>query len=134
VMLDAMPLTPSGKVDRRALPAPDPSGFRAENAYAEPRTLVEERLVEIWEEVLGLEPVGIHDNFFELGGYSLLATRVVSRTRGALGVELPLRYLFETPSVAGLALAVTQMQAEEETDIEQMLAQLEQIQDRSVSE
>ena len=134
VMLDAMPLTPSGKVDRRALPAPDPSGFRAENAYAEPRTPVEERLVEIWEEVLGLERVGIHDNFFELGGYSLLATRVVSRTRGALGVELPLRYLFETPSVAGLALAVTQMQAEEETDIEQMLAQLEQIQDRSVSE
>jgi amino acid adenylation domain-containing protein len=134
VMLDAMPLTPSGKVDRRALPAPDPSGFRAENAYAEPRTPVEERLVEIWEEVLGLERVGIHDNFFELGGYSLLATRVVSRARGALGVELPLRYLFETPSVAGLALAVTQMQAEEETDIEQMLAQLEQINDQSVSE
>ena len=68
VTLRRLPLTPSGKVDRKALPAPDPSGFRAENAYAEPRTPAEEQLVEIWEEVLGLERVGIHDDFFELGG------------------------------------------------------------------
>ena len=61
------PLTPNGKVDRRALPAPDLSDIRAENAYAEPRTPAEEQLVEIWEEVLGLERVGIHDDFFELG-------------------------------------------------------------------
>ena len=127
VTLDSLPLTPGGKVDRRALPAPDPSGFRAENTYAEPRTPVEEQLAEIWEEVLGLERVGIHDDFFELGGHSLLATRVVSRVRGALRVELPLRYLFETPTVAGLSLAVTQMQAEAEIDIEQMLAQIEQL-------
>ena len=130
--LDNLVLTPSGKVDRRALPAPDPSGFRAENTYAEPRTPVEEQLVEIWEEVLGLERVGIRDDFFELGGHSLLATRVVSRVRGALRVELPLRYLFETPTVAGLALAVTQMQAEAESDIEEMLAQIEQLQDSPV--
>jgi acyl carrier protein len=134
VTLDSLPLTSSGKVDRRALPAPDPFGFRAENAYAEPRTPVEERLVEIWEEVLGLERVGVHDDFFELGGHSLLATRVVSRLNRHFGVELPLRVLFEDPTIEGLALAVTQMQAEAEIDIEQMLAQVEQMQDQSVSE
>ena len=126
--LERLPLTPSGKVDRRALPAPDPSGFRAENSYAEPRTPVEERLVEIWEEVLGLGRVGINDDFFELGGHSLLATRVISRVRKAFQVELPLISLFEEPTIAGLALAVTQMQAEAEIDIEQMLAQVEQLQ------
>ena len=102
-LLDEMPLTPNGKVNRKALPAPDPSGFRAENAYAEPRTPVEEQLVEIWEEVLGLERVGIHDNFFELGGHSLLATRVVSRVRKVFQVELPLLSLFEEPTIAGLS-------------------------------
>jgi acyl-coenzyme A synthetase/AMP-(fatty) acid ligase/acyl carrier protein len=110
VVLEALPLTPNGKVDRKALPAPDPSGFRAENSYAEPRTPVEEQLVEIWEEVLGLERVGIHDNFFELGGHSLLATRVVSRVRKVFQVELPLLSLFEEPTVAGLAERIKVMQ------------------------
>jgi amino acid adenylation domain-containing protein len=110
VTLDKLPMTPSNKVDRRALPAPDPSGFRAENSHAEPRTPVEETLVGIFEEVLGLERVGVHDDFFELGGHSLLATRVVSRVRGALRVELPLRYLFETATVAGLAERVEAVQ------------------------
>src|SRR5829696_8993657 len=110
VTLDNLPLTPNGKVNRKALPTPDPSGLQAENAYAEPRTPVEEQLVGIWEEVLGLERVGIHDDFFELGGHSLLATRVVSQVRGALGVELPLRYLFETPTAAGLAKSIEAVQ------------------------
>src|SRR5215213_587316 len=134
VTLDSLPLTPSGKVDRRSLPAPDLSDIRAENAYAEPRTPAEEQLVEIWEEILGLERVGIHDNFFELGGHSLLATRVVSRLNRHFGVELPLRVLFEDSTIEGLALAVTQMQAAAEIDIEQLLAQVEQMQDQSVSE
>ncbi|HEX2740525.1 MAG TPA: amino acid adenylation domain-containing protein [Rubrobacter sp.] len=134
VTLDSLPLTPSNKVDRRALPDPDLSRFRAENAYAEPRTPVEEQLVEIWEEVLGIERVGIQDGFFELGGHSLLATRVVSRLNRHFGVELPLRVLFEDPTIEGLALAVTQMQAEAEIDIEELLAQVEQMQDQPVSE
>jgi amino acid adenylation domain-containing protein len=133
VVLDSLPLTPSGKVDRRSLPAPGLSDVRAENVYVEPRTPVEEQLAEIWEEVLGLERVGVHDDFFELGGHSLLAVRVVTRLNRQFGVELPLHVLFEDPTIEGLALAVTQMQAEAEIDIEGMLAQVEQMQDQSVS-
>jgi len=103
VVLDALPLTSSGKVDRRALPAVDRPGFSAEAAYTQPRTPTEEQLAGIWEEVLGLERVGVHDDFFELGGHSLLATRVVWRVHDAFGVELPLLSIFKEPTVAGLA-------------------------------
>ena len=134
VVLDSLPLTPSGKVDRRSLPVSGLSDIRAENVYAEPRTPAEEQLVEIWQEVLGLERIGIHDDFFELGGHSLLAVRVVTRLNRYFGVELPLRALFEDPTIEGLALAITQMQAETEIDIEQMLAQIEQMPDQPVTE
>ena len=103
VVLDALPLTPNGKLDRLALPALSLARPELDTHFVGPRTAVEEQLVEIWEEVLGLERVGIHDDFFELGGHSLRATRVLSRVRAALRVELSLRYLFETPTVAGLA-------------------------------
>jgi acyl-coenzyme A synthetase/AMP-(fatty) acid ligase/acyl carrier protein len=102
VVLDALPLTPSGKVDRRALPAPDQTRAGLE-ALVTPRTPVEEAIAEIWMAVLKLERVGVHDNFFALGGHSLLATQVVARLRAAFGLELPLRALFETPTVGGLA-------------------------------
>ena len=103
VFLDALPLTPNGKVDRRALPAPDQSRPELENPFVAPRTPVEELLAKIWAEVLKLEKVGIHDNFFDLGGHSLLATQVVSRLHEVLHVEIPLRSIFENPTVAGLA-------------------------------
>ncbi|HTF63759.1 MAG TPA: phosphopantetheine-binding protein, partial [Edaphobacter sp.] len=103
VFLDKLPLTPNGKVDRKALPAPDQSRPELEESYVTPRTPVEEVVASIWSEVLNLENVGIHDNFFELGGHSLLATRVVSRIIVIFQIELPLRALFEMPTVASLS-------------------------------
>jgi len=111
VLLDAFPLLPNGKVDRRALPPPESQPVRAVAAHVAPRNPVEESLARIWSEVLGLERVGIHDNFFELGGHSLLATRVVSRVRNEFQTELPLRCIFDSPTVAGLAMAVLQAKA-----------------------
>jgi surfactin family lipopeptide synthetase C len=106
LFLDGLPLTANGKVDRRALPAPDQSWQELEKSFVPPRTPVEQALAAIWAEVLKLDRVGIHDNFFELKGHSLLATRVISRLRTAFGLEIPLRSLFEMPTVASLAAHV----------------------------
>ncbi|HEX7239905.1 MAG TPA: amino acid adenylation domain-containing protein, partial [Longimicrobiaceae bacterium] len=100
VVLDRLPLNANGKVDRRALPSPR---WGADEAYLAPRTATEEIVAGIWSAVLGVDRVGVEQGFFELGGHSLLATRVVSRLREELGVEVPLRALFETPTVAALA-------------------------------
>ncbi|HEX8695266.1 MAG TPA: amino acid adenylation domain-containing protein, partial [Longimicrobium sp.] len=102
VRLEALPLSPSGKVDRRALPAPE-GGAYASRAYEAPVGEVETALAEIWAEVLGVERVGRRDHFFELGGHSLLAVRVVSRVREALGVEAALGAVFERPVLADFA-------------------------------
>ena len=102
-MLGALPLMPNGKVDRGALPALDRALPELGEAFVMPRTAAEELLAEIWVQVLGIERVGIHDDFFELGGHSLLATQVVSRIRDTFEVEMPLRRLFELPTVSGLA-------------------------------
>ncbi|WP_407873315.1 non-ribosomal peptide synthase/polyketide synthase [Paenibacillus melissococcoides] len=104
VQVEELPLTPNGKVDRRALPKP--SGSEAAAGYTAPRTDVEAKLVKLWQEVLGVESVGIRDNFFELGGHSLKAMRLVSKIHQVLGVELPLRQLFLSPTVEGLAAAL----------------------------
>ena len=101
VPLEWLPLTANGKVDRRALPAPEAGDYQR-GEYVAPRTELERRLCEIWEELLAVGQVGIEDNFFDLGGHSLLATQVVSRVRSALGLELPLRALFEHPTVREL--------------------------------
>ncbi|HEX3253018.1 MAG TPA: amino acid adenylation domain-containing protein, partial [Pyrinomonadaceae bacterium] len=115
VQLSELPMTPNGKVDRRALPEPELDRGSLGTEYAAPVTAVEEILVNIWSEVLGMEQVGTHDNFFDLGGHSLLATQVISRVRQAFSIELPLRALFEAPTVVALAMqveAVRQMDQE----------------------
>jgi amino acid adenylation domain-containing protein/non-ribosomal peptide synthase protein (TIGR01720 family) len=109
VMLESLPLTPSGKVDRRALPAPDLYSEIIDK-YVAPRTPIEELLAQIWAQVLKVEAVGVYDNFFELGGHSLLATQLVSRIRNIFKVELPLRELFTTGTLGELALFIEQLQ------------------------
>jgi len=106
VTLPTLPLTPNGKVDRQALPAPGLSRSALESVYVAPRTAIEEQLAKIWAEVLGVESVSIHDNFFNLGGHSLLVTQLVFRVRETFQVELPLRHLFEMPTLADLAKSI----------------------------
>ena len=119
VFLEALPRTPNGKVDRKALPAPDQSRPDLEARYVAPRSAAEARVAKIWAEALKLERVGVRDNFFDLGGHSLLATQVISRVREAFSVNLPLRLLFEGPTVEELVLAI------EETLIEEMESEVE---------
>jgi amino acid adenylation domain len=111
-LLDALPLTASGKVDRKALPAPSTERPKLAAGFVGPRTPIEEGLVGIYSQLLGLDRVGIHDSFFELGGHSLLATQLVSRIRSAFQVEVPLPKLFEAPTIAELALVVVEGQIE----------------------
>ncbi len=106
VLLETIPLTPNGKVDRRALPAPADAALTPKQELVLPRTPTEVTLAQIWKELLPVEQVGIHDNFFELGGHSLIAVQVVSRVRSVWGIELPIRTLFETPTIARIAEAV----------------------------
>jgi amino acid adenylation domain-containing protein/thioester reductase-like protein len=105
VQLEALPSSPNGKVDRGALPAPTTGRVEAGDAFDTPGTPVEKGLAEIWADVLNLPPeqIGVQDSFFELGGHSLLVTQVMTRISSAFGVDLPLRSIFEEPTVAGLA-------------------------------
>jgi len=111
VALDAMPLTPNGKVDRNALPAPGDAG--GDRPYIAPRTQTEEALAAIWAQVLKLERLGIHDNFFEKGGHSLLATQALSRIRARFGVDLPLREVFNAPTVAEMGAIIAQLRSQD---------------------
>ncbi|HEU0299475.1 MAG TPA: phosphopantetheine-binding protein, partial [Longimicrobium sp.] len=120
-------LTPNGKVDRRALPAPAPR--RADEAGAGPRTEVERTLAAVWAEVLPVERVYLNDNFFDLGGHSLMATQVVTRVREALGVELPLARVFAAPTLAELARVVEEAQLEAMAAV---MADLDELSDEQV--
>ena len=106
VKMEAFPLTPSGKIDRRRLPQPEFDRSALEAEYVAPRNSIEKKLVAIVEELLDIENVGVYDNFFDLGGHSLLATQFIARIRSAFEVELPLRTLFEQPTIAGVAQAI----------------------------
>jgi amino acid adenylation domain-containing protein len=109
VFLDSLPQTPSGKLDRRALPQPDYSQRpELEKPYVAPRTPVEKLLATIWADILKLPQVGVYDDFFDLGGHSLLGTQVISRIRATMRVALPLRTLFESPTIASLGAAILQ--------------------------
>ncbi|MBD2199778.1 MULTISPECIES: non-ribosomal peptide synthetase [Calothrix] len=103
VALEALPITPNGKLDRRALPAPKITQLSSPSDFIAPSTAIEKQLVNIWTEILGIDNIGIHHNFFNLGGHSLLATRLISQIRQTFQIELPLRRIFEKPTIAGLA-------------------------------
>ncbi len=112
VVLDAMPLSPNGKINRSALPVPERS--RDEVAvYVAPRTMLEETLAQIWSAVLRVDKVGVLDDFFSLGGHSLLATQVISRIRESAGIEIPLRMLFESPTIDKLAALIERVKSEQ---------------------
>ncbi|HSK77764.1 MAG TPA: amino acid adenylation domain-containing protein [Thermoanaerobaculia bacterium] len=113
VPMESLPRTPNGKVDRRALERIAPEMGRGAEELVAPRTPAEELLAGIWAQVLGLERVGVEQSFFELGGHSLLATQVTSRVKDVFGVELPLRRLFATPTVAALAADLERMSGED---------------------
>jgi acyl carrier protein len=113
MVVDAIPLTPNGKIDRRALPIP--TYQPTITPIVAPQTSIETTLAEIWSPLLGVGSVSVHDNFFEAGGHSLLATQFISRIRDVLQIEIPLRCLFETPTIAGLAQSIQTIQTAQGT-------------------
>jgi amino acid adenylation domain-containing protein len=130
-ILDEIPLTPNGKVDRNALPAPARTRPHVGAPFVTARTAIEQALVKIWQTVLCLDQVGIRDNFFDLGGHSLAATRVVSQVIQQFQIEVPLQLLFQSPTVAEMAAVITEHQAKKlgRGDLERILADLESISD-----
>ncbi|MFD4790915.1 amino acid adenylation domain-containing protein, partial [Streptomyces sp. NPDC058459] len=117
MVLDSLPLTPNGKTDRKALPAPAPAGGGAGRPHLAPRTALERTVVQVWEEILGDGPIGLRDHFFERGGHSLRATRVVSRLRRLLGLDVPMRSLFRHPVAEDFARALASLGADQEPGI-----------------
>jgi acyl carrier protein len=135
VVLDTLPLTPHGKVDLRALPPPDTGRPDLQDGYLAPRTPVEQVLAALWAALLAVDRVGVHDNFFtDLGGHSLLATQLVSRVRETFRIQVPLRLLFEAPTLAAFAEhlagnAVDRLRVERTAE---MLLALDQLSDDEV--
>jgi acyl carrier protein len=103
VWLESLPMTPNGKIDRRALPAPDKTRPELGTEYLTPRNKIEQALAEVWQKVLGIERVGVHDNFFDLGGHSLMLAKAHSQMQEVLDLELPMIELFKYPTISALA-------------------------------
>jgi natural product biosynthesis luciferase-like monooxygenase protein len=131
IALDALPLTPNGKINRRALPSPEE--VVQEQAFVAPATPLEKVLADIWKDLLGKESIGIYDNFFELGGHSLAIAQLALKIRTEFHVEIPLRDIFEAPTIVQLAEKIVLDQAEQESndELSQMLAELEQLSDQT---
>ena len=131
VTLGGLPRTPAGKLDRQALPDPSNARPDLDTLFVMPQTTVEERLAQIWAEVLSLAAVGIHDNFFDLGGHSLAATRVVSRVIKQFQLELPLQSLFGSPTISEMAAVIAENQSKklDETDLRRILSELDSLSD-----
>jgi acyl carrier protein len=127
VVMRAFPTTPNGKVDRAALPEPDAQ--RVDRVVIAPQTLVETELVRIWSGLLKVEEVSVDDDFFDLGGHSLLATQVVSRIRKAFNKDIPLRSIFEAPTIAKLAGVIEAETAAESADLQMELEAIESLSD-----
>ncbi|AVH66608.1 non-ribosomal peptide synthetase [Nostoc sp. 'Peltigera membranacea cyanobiont' N6] len=136
VFIEALPLMPNGKINRRALPAADNFQRNLEVDFIPPHTPTEQELAKIWVEVLKVKEVGIHDNFFELGGHSLLATQVISRLREAFSLDFPLRYLFENPTIAELSQKVIAQQIEqaENDELANILAEVDRLSEQELTQ
>jgi acyl carrier protein len=135
IMLDDLPLTSNGKIDRRALPAPGNARPELDDIYVAPRTPTEEMLATIWEGVLGIKGIGVYDNFFEMGGHSLMATQLISRVREAFNVELPVKVFFTgDPTIARLADEIEEIRLSQSSDddIAAMLKDLDELSDEEV--
>jgi amino acid adenylation domain-containing protein len=136
VFLETIPLTPTGKPDRQALPRPGQERPALSRPYAPARDALEGTMTAIWEQVLGIEPVGVEDNFLDLGGNSLLAIRIIARLQQALQVELPLRKLFELPTISALAAFISELPEQQETDVElaKLLREVQGLSDQEVEQ
>ena len=135
IQLEALPLTSNGKLDRRSLPAPDHTRPEMAAVYVAPRTTAEKRIATLWSSVLRVERVGVYDNFFDLGGHSLLAIQLISRVRSIFQAEqLPLRTLFDTPTLEGMMQALAQLWGSPEIleEYARTLEELEQFSDAEV--
>ncbi|HET6978712.1 MAG TPA: amino acid adenylation domain-containing protein [Pyrinomonadaceae bacterium] len=129
VLMEKLPTLPNGKINRKALPAPDTARRDRANTYVAPRNQTEEHLAAFWSEILGVERIGINDNFFDLGGHSLLATEAISRIRETFQTDLSLRSFFAAPTIAALAVSIAENLAAQvsEAELEAVMAELEQL-------